>query len=57
MLKSCHEVHRLVAESYDRQLPWLTRFRVRLHLAACDACTNFKRNMNLLREAMRRIDR
>ncbi len=56
MLRSCHEVHRLVAEGFDhRHGPW-TRFRIRLHLLACDACTNFKHDLNLLRQAMRRLD-
>jgi hypothetical protein len=55
MIRSCHEVHRLVAEEFDRELPFWTRFRIRVHLLACDACTNFKRELTLLRAAMQKL--
>jgi hypothetical protein len=56
MIPNCHETHRLVIESYDRALPIWTRFGIRIHLLACDACTHFTRQMKLLRYAMRQID-
>jgi hypothetical protein len=57
MMPNCHEAHRQVIESYDRKLPLGKRIALRLHLLACDACTNFARQMKLLRYAMRHIDR
>jgi len=54
--RTCKDVHRMVAESFDRDLPVWSRLQVRLHLAVCDACTNFRKQMTLLREAMRRFD-
>jgi hypothetical protein len=56
MIKRCHQAHRLVIEAMDRKLPPITRFRLHLHLLACDACTNFKREMLLLRRAMQSLD-
>jgi nitrate/TMAO reductase-like tetraheme cytochrome c subunit len=55
MIPNCHQTHRLVIESYDRSLPFLTRVGIRIHLFACDACTHFSRQMKLLRFAMRRL--
>jgi hypothetical protein len=57
MMPNCHQVHRLVAESYDHALPFVTRLKIRLHLLACDACTHFAGEMKLLRIAMRRLSR
>jgi hypothetical protein len=54
---SCKEAHRLVARSLDRPLPVLQRTRLRLHLAACDACRAFKGQMLWLTRAMRHLDR
>jgi len=50
---TCKDVHRLVSEGLDRDLSWLERVRMRLHLTICDACTSFKRQMDLMRKAMR----
>ena len=55
--RTCKDVHRLVAESLDHQLPLAERIQVRLHLVACDGCANFKKQMQLLREAMRGLGR
>ena len=52
---TCKEAHRLVAEQLDRELPLGDRLRVRLHLIACTSCTRFKRQMQFLREAMKRV--
>ena len=53
LLPNCKEVHRLVVEDLDRDLGALERLRLRFHLLICDACTNFGRQMALLRAAMR----
>lgn len=55
LMRTCKDVHRLVAESLDRELPLTDRLGVRLHLLACNACTNFRKQMLLLRAAMRRL--
>jgi Putative zinc-finger len=52
---TCKEAHRLVSEGLDRDLSWFERLRLRLHLSICDACTNFKGQMTLLRQAMRKL--
>lgn len=54
---TCKEVHRLVSESMDRPLSRLERLRMGLHMTVCRACTNFNRQMKLIREAMRRMTR
>ena len=53
-LVSCREVTRLVSQLADRPPTRFERFRLSLHLAACDACAAFERQMALLRESMRR---
>lgn len=45
----------MVAESLDHELPTLERWQVRLHLLACDGCTNFKRQMGFLRASMKKL--
>jgi predicted anti-sigma-YlaC factor YlaD len=55
MKPTCKEVHRLVSEGLDRDLSLVERLRMRLHLLACDACTNFNGQMALLRQAMRKL--
>ena len=52
---TCKEAHRLVSEGMDRDLGLLERLRVRMHLAVCEACTNFNGQMVLLRQAARRL--
>jgi hypothetical protein len=55
MMLSCKDVSHLVSQGLDRRLGWWERARVRLHLAICDGCTNFKRQMDLLRRAVREL--
>lgn len=52
---TCTEVHRLVSEKLDRSLTPVERIRMHLHLTACDACRTFDNQMNLLRDAMRKL--
>ena len=51
----CREAARLISDSYQRPLRWRERVSLRLHLAICDACTNFKNQMRLLTDAARRF--
>lgn len=55
MKLTCKEVSRLVSEGLDRRLGWSERVRVRVHLAICDGCTNFKKQMLFLRKALSRL--
>jgi predicted anti-sigma-YlaC factor YlaD len=52
---TCREVHRLTSEGLDRDLSLVERARMRLHLLVCEACRNFTTQMQLLRQAMRRL--
>lgn len=51
---SCRKVSHLVAEMQDRELSAVERRRLKWHLAICDACLAFEKQMRILTEAMRR---
>ncbi len=51
---SCKEASRLISRAQDDPLPPLRHLLLRLHLAACDKCTRFKAQLEILREAMLR---
>jgi hypothetical protein len=51
----CSEVSRLVSQGLDRRLGAGERLRLRLHLAICEGCANFKRQMDFLRHAVRKL--
>jgi hypothetical protein len=55
MMLTCKEVSRLVSQGLDRRLGWSERLTLRLHLAICDGCTNFKKQMDFLRRALREL--
>jgi hypothetical protein len=55
MMLSCKEVTRIVSAGLDRNLGLGERLRLRLHLAICDGCTNFRKQMLFLRKAMARL--
>lgn len=51
---SCKEVTRLLSESQDRKLTLSEKMHLEMHLAMCKGCSNFKGQMNFLREACKR---
>lgn len=51
---SCKDVTRLCSEEQDRKLSVSERLNLRMHLAICKACTNFRVQMQFLRAATRR---
>jgi hypothetical protein len=53
----CKHASRLVSQSMDRRLSLAERVGLRFHLLLCDACSNFSRQLVLLREAIRRMVR
>lgn len=52
---SCKEASRLLSQAMEQDLALWERARLRLHLAACDACRNFSRQLELLRRAVGRL--
>jgi len=54
---TCKQAHRVIAESMDSELKVMENVRVRLHLRKCPCCSEFVKQMDLMRSAMRRIGR
>ena len=52
---TCKQVSRLVSQGLDRELGFADRVRLRVHLAICDGCTNFSKQMDFLRRAVREL--
>lgn len=52
---SCKEASRLVSQGLERDLGFFARARLRLHLAICEGCTNFKKQVDFLRRALREL--
>jgi hypothetical protein len=55
MILSCKEATRLVSQGLDRKLGFGQRVMLRVHLAICDGCTNFKDQVEFLRKAVARL--
>lgn len=55
MKLTCKEVSRVVSQGLDRRLGFSERLRLRFHLAICDRCASFKKQMAFLRRAVRRL--
>ncbi len=55
MMLSCKEVTRIVSRGLDRRLGFGERVRLRVHLAICDGCTNFTKQMAFLRKAVAQL--
>lgn len=52
---TCREVTQLLSEAQDRELSLGERLRLRLHLAMCRGCANFRQQMAFLRDACRQF--
>jgi hypothetical protein len=52
---TCKEVSRLVSQGLDRRLGFGERLALRVHLALCDGCTNFSRQVKFLRRSVARL--
>ena len=52
--RTCKEAAALLVAREDRPLPMVERVALRLHLAACGACTVFARQLSVVRHALRR---
>jgi hypothetical protein len=55
MMISCKEATRLVSQGLDRRLDPGAWLRLRLHLAICDACSAFTRQMGFVRRAVQHL--
>lgn len=51
--RTCKQVAALLIAREDRALPLIERIALRLHLAACQACPIFERQLLTMRNAMR----
>lgn len=51
---TCREAARRITGQRDRELPWLERAVLRMHLWACKACPRFQRQVRLMEQAMGR---
>ncbi len=56
LMPSCKDVHHMVIESQEQPLPLYKRVLMRLHLGICSHCTNFRKQIDFIRTAMRRMD-
>jgi hypothetical protein len=55
MMLSCKEAAQLVSQGLDRRLGFAERVALRLHLAICNGCANFNKQMAFLRAALKRL--
>jgi anti-sigma factor RsiW len=51
--RTCKEAAALLVAREDRPLPTVERLALRLHLAACQACPRFARQLSAMREALK----
>jgi Putative zinc-finger len=51
--RTCKEVSALVIAREDRPLPWQDRIALKLHMAICNACPRFARQVLLMRNVMK----
>ena len=53
LMRNCKEVTALVIAREDRDLPWVERAALRVHMAMCQACPRFERQVLTMRNAMK----
>jgi hypothetical protein len=52
---TCKNASELLSQAQDRTLGLRERLALKLHLLICDGCTNFSRQLALIRATLRRI--
>jgi hypothetical protein len=52
---SCKQATELMSQEQDRSLGLSERIGLRLHVWICVGCTNYRRQLSLLRAACRRL--
>ena len=53
VVKTCHEISRLVSESMDRELSVRERLGLWMHLKMCKLCAGFAEDMRRIRDVIR----
>lgn len=56
LMKNCKETSLLVTQSLDRRLKWNERLGMQIHLAICNNCARFSRQMHLIRDWLDKED-
>jgi hypothetical protein len=51
----CEGIARLASESLDRDLDLMERIALRSHIVYCKACRRYRRQLEYLRRAMRKL--
>ena len=51
---NCNAVSVLISQAQDRNLSLVEQARLQAHLAICRACLNFQKQMEFLKQAIRR---
>lgn len=54
---TCKDASHLISEKQERQLGFLERWNLRLHLWICLNCRRFEQHLALMRQAFRRYGR
>jgi len=52
---SCKETTHLLSAAQDRPLAFKERFALKMHLLMCKGCTNYRTQMDFLRQACDRL--
>jgi Putative zinc-finger len=52
--RTCREVAALLVAQEDRTLPIADRLALRIHMAICEACPRFERQLLIMRNSMQR---
>ena len=52
---TCKEVSVLLSQGQERRLGMRERFLLKVHLLICHGCTNFSRQLVMMRVAIRRL--
>lgn len=55
MMLSCKAATRLASAAQDRKLTVAEQIQLRFHLAICNGCRNFTRQIGLIRNAGRKL--
>lgn len=51
--RTCHDVAALLVAREDRALPIADRLALRIHMAICEACPRFERQLLIMRNGMK----
>jgi hypothetical protein len=51
---SCKEASMLLSQAQERDLGLKEQFFLKLHLLLCDGCANFRKQLTVIRTAVRR---